>query len=113
MYDVRGGCSLVQSNGAVVDLLLDQSVPPGLANLPNAPSEIIGRAQVRGTGQVSMGLTGRVQGNDFIMQIAWNQGSVGEYRGVFNAGRLSGVCVEQTNPANQANWFIDRVFTTC
>jgi hypothetical protein len=112
MYDVRGGSSLVQSNGAVVDLLLDQMVQPGVGNLPNAISQLAGRAQVRGTNQFSTAVTGQVQGNQFIMQIAWNQGSVGVYRGEFTAGRLSGVCVEQTNPQNQANWFIDRVFGT-
>ncbi len=111
MFDVRGNFILHQSNGATVDLHIDQLFPSGSDNLPDSASEALsGTAQVIRTHQRSTAMTGRVNGNQFFLVITWNQGSVGEYHGTFIAGRLSGITFDRNHPESQATWFIDKDF---
>jgi hypothetical protein len=111
MFDVRGEFQLHQSNGATVDLHVDQLFPSGSDNLPDSASEVLrGRAHVRGSNQISTAMTGRVLGNQFFLVVTWNQGSVGEYHGAFNSGRLAGNTFDRSHPQSQASWFIDKDF---
>jgi hypothetical protein len=98
---------LHQSNGATVELHIDQMYPTG----DGSESEpLAGRALVRGMGMVSNRMTGRTKDNTFFLVITWNQGSVGEYHGTFNGNRLSGVTFDRSHPESQATWFIDKDF---
>ncbi len=99
VFDVRREFLLHQSNGATVKLNLDQD-----------GEALGGRAVAPGVDLISHAVTGRTRDSQFFLTITWNQGSIGEYHGSFNGGRLSGITFDQTRPDSQATWFADRDF---
>ena len=100
-FDVGGSWDAIQSNGhrAAFDLRLrgTQGVFHGTASHSGG--------SVRGHGE------GVITGNDFLYTVTWNNGTIGEYNGRFNAeGRITGVTFDKRNPGSSATWSSSKRF---
>jgi hypothetical protein len=99
--DVQGKWRIVQSNGSIVEIHLDQDT--------GNPRLISGTGTTAGlpTGDV-LKPDSTVINRDFFLVIDWHSGPVGEYHGTFGLnGTLTGVTFDRNNPVSQAFWHSD------
>jgi len=109
IFDVRGDYELHQSNGATVELHIDQRFPGG--SEPDSASEVLGGTAIVRTMHVGIRpVTGRTTDREFFLMIEWSPDSIGEYHGTFNGSRLSGITFDRKHPSSQATWFVDKDF---
>lgn len=100
-FNVGGSWDARQSNGFVATFDLELRGRDGVFH---------GRASHSGGATQGHG-EGLVTGNDFLYTVTWNNGSVGEYNGRFNAeGRITGVTFDKANPQSSATWSSSKRF---
>jgi hypothetical protein len=107
-FDVRGDWNAIQSNGFAAHFHIDQ-VPPGgtgiTANASHSDSAVN-----------STDAGGRVEGNQFLLEVSWDNGTRGMYTGTFGLAeadgrhRITGVTFDEQHPESQATWFSDQTF---
>ena len=120
--NVRGDWAIVQSNGPVVEVHVDQNLSPhtGALFLTGNASHNNGSVRSRSfRGTLSEGAAGA----QIVLVIQWTNGTIGEYHGTFSpslpgdatlpavSSTLSGITFDQTNPASQATWRASKTFT--
>jgi hypothetical protein len=101
MANVSGTWHILQSNTSNV----------ATVNLTQDGEAIFGDA-VAGSTVASVGPESRVVGSEFLLELQWNTGSIGEYHGTIGLnGRLTGITVDKTHPGSQATWVSDKFFS--
>lgn len=97
VYDISGTWTFFQGAATgKVDFTLDGN-------------KITGSAESGGV--VSNNVTGFVHGESIVFTVPWNNGSKGEYTGVFNLyGRICGWAIDLEHAHSQAVWFSNELF---
>jgi hypothetical protein len=92
MPSIQGKWELAQSNNARVTFDLNQT--------GNSVTGSAASAGITGT------VTGTCNGTSIILDVAWSNGSRGEYIGnIAGNGRACGLSFVVDSPDNQASWF--------
>ena len=101
MANVSGTWDILQSNSPTV----------ATVNLTQDGEAIFGDA-VAGSSVASVGAGSRLVGSEFLIELHWNTGSIGEYHGTIGLnGRLTGITVDKTHPEAQATWVSNKFFS--
>ena len=99
-FNVSGNWDAHQSNGSVVNF-----------NIQQTGTALRGVATHSG-GSVSGTVEGSVHDNQFLVSARWNNGTIGEYNGLFNSiGRITGTTFDVNHPENQATWASFQTFS--
>lgn len=127
VWDIRGPWKIHQAPATTVSVnLLQANKGPGVFPINGDVTGSATSVTSGGPSLTSNSITGSIIDNQFCMQIAWTNNTVGEYNGMFGISdifpppsaegfvqkvRLWGVAWDITNVQDVAAWVSDKQFT--
>jgi hypothetical protein len=105
VFDVRGHWDAHQANGFIASFNIFLQDGPGAERLS-------GEASHSGGAVRSRSVEGTLRGNEIMLTVEWNNGTLGEYNGTFTPfGRIIGVTFDLNHPTGpHVAWNSSKIF---